>query len=118
MKLVNAWPDIAGYKNTLAAGYRVLWRDPLSLSQIDLFLAGSPWSSYQDKQKIHGQLVLSYWNWKLTSSYNKADFYDLFGPTKRSRAGYTVGLSHEKSNSMKTPFQWSYNFGVFTYGDL
>ncbi len=118
MKLVNAWPDIAGYKNTVAAGYRVLWRDPLSLSQIDLFLAGSPWSAYQDKQKLHAQLDLSYWNWKLTSSYNKADFYDLFGPTKRSRAGYTVGLSHEKTNSMKEPFRWSYNFGVFTYGDL
>lgn len=118
MKLVNAWPDIAGYKNTVAAGYRVLWHDPLSLARIDLFLAGSPWSPYQDKQKLHAQLDLGYWNWKLTSSYNKSDFYDLFGPTKRSRAGYTIGLSHEKSNSMKTPFQWSYNFGVFTYGDL
>jgi hypothetical protein len=118
MFLNNAWPDLAGYKNTIAAGYRVLWSDPLSLSKIDLFLAGSPWSPYEDKQKIHAQLDLSYWNWTLTSSYNKADFYDLFGPTKRSRAGYTIGLSHEKLNTMRDPYRWSYNFGIYTYGDL
>jgi hypothetical protein len=52
MKLVNAWPDVAGYKNTVAAGYRVLWRDPLSLSQVDLFLAGSPWSPYRTNKRF------------------------------------------------------------------
>jgi len=118
MLLNNAWPDVAGYKNTVAVGYRMLWSDPLSLSRINLFLAGSPWSPYEDKQKIHVQLDLSYWNWTLTSSYNKADFYDLFGPTKRSRAGYSIGLTHEKHNNLKDPYKWSYNFGIYTYGDL
>ncbi len=118
MMLVNAWPDIAGYKNTLALGYRMQWRDPVALSQIDLLLATSPWSNYPDKQKFHAQLEWSYWNWKLTSTWNKTDFYDIFGPTKRSRAGYSIGIFHERPFMLRDPYKWSYNFGLMTFGDL
>jgi WD40 repeat protein len=118
MVLANAWPDIAGYKNTVVAGYRVQWRDPLALSQIDVFIGTSPWSQYQDKQKIHAHFEWSYWNWKLLASWNKVDFYDFFGPTKRGRAGYTVGITHERSYMLREPLKWSYNFGVYKYGNL
>ncbi|MDZ4204517.1 MAG: hypothetical protein U1C46_06835 [Bacteroidales bacterium] len=118
MFLANAWPDISGYKNTVVAGYRMLWRDAMALSQIDLFLGTSPWSHYQDRQKLHARLEWNYWNWKLISYLNKTDFYDLFGPTKNSRAGYSIGISHEKTFSLKDPFKWSYNFGIYTFGDL
>ncbi|NCC73174.1 MAG: hypothetical protein EOM06_07220 [Sphingobacteriia bacterium] len=118
MKLTSAWPDIAGYKNTIAAGYRMIWRDPISISQINLFLGVSPWSTFNDKQKLHGSFSWSYWNWKLTSTWNKTDFYDLFGPTKRSRAGYSLGLSRTRNYTLREPFKWSYNFGLYTFGDL
>lgn len=118
MLLANAWPDITGYKNTIAAGYRMLWRDPVSVSQIDLFLGVSPWSSFEDKQKLHASFEWSYWNWKLVSTWNKTDFYDLFGPTKRSRAGYSVAIKHERKFSLRDPYKWSYDFGLYTFGDL
>ncbi len=118
MHLANAWPDIAGYKNTVAVGYRFNWRDRIGISNINLFLAGSPWANYDDKQKIHGQLEWNYWNWTLAASYNHTDFYDLFGPTKRSRAGYSVGLSFRRPNSIRAPFNWYYGFGANHYGDL
>lgn len=118
MALMNAWPDIAGFKRTIVAGYRLKWADPVGLAGLNLFVAGSPWSPYQDKQKIHIQADFEYRNWQLTASWNKADFYDLFGPTKRSRAGYLAGISHEHTNSMRDPFRWSYNFGLYTYGML
>ena len=118
MFLANAWPDVAGYKDVAAVGYRMLWRDPLSLSRIDLFLAGSPWSPYEDKQKVHAHFDWKYWNWTLSATWNRADFYDLFGPTKRSRAGYSVGLSHERNYTLREPFRYGYYFGVHHYGDL
>ena len=34
------------------------------------------------------------YDWDLLASYNDADFYDLFGPTKVSRKGYSIGLGH------------------------
>jgi hypothetical protein len=57
----------------------------------------SPWSDYESKQKIHARLDWKYWGWNLMASYNKTGFYDLFGPTRRSRAGYTFGLTYRKN---------------------
>jgi WD40 repeat protein len=118
MRLMNAYPDVAGYKNTVAVGYRFNISDPISLSNINLFVGLSPWSDYGDKQKIHAQLNWKYWNWQLLASYNKTDFYDLFGPTKRSRAGYSVGLNNGRSFVMQKPLVYKYNAGLYTYGDL
>jgi len=118
MRLANAYPDIAGFKETVALGYRLNWRDPMGLSNLDLFLAISPWSQYEKKQKIHAMLDWTYWNWHLTANYNKTHFYDLFGPTKRSRSGYSIGLNYKREFSQKTPFKSFYDFGLSTYGDL
>lgn len=118
MVLSNAYPDIAGYKNEIVAGYRMNWQDRTGLSKIELFLAGSPWSQYPGDQQFHGHLQWNYWNWNLDAAWNKTDFYDLFGPTKRSRAGYSVGISHDRKHTLKAPFEWNYGFGATHYGDL
>lgn len=118
MSLTDAFPDITGFKETIALGYRLNWRDRIGLSNLNLFLGGSPWSTNPGKQQFHGQLQWDYWSWSVNASVNKSDFYDLFGPTKRSRAGYSVGVSHNKTFSTKTPFKWHYGFGVNHYGDL
>ncbi len=118
MKLANAFPDIGGYKGTVALGYRLNWRDPVGISNINLFVAGSPWSVYEDKQKIHAMFDWTYWNWKLTANFNQTHFYDLFGPTKRSRAGYSIGIAYQRTNTIRQPLKKSYNFGLYTYGNL
>jgi len=51
-------------------------------------------------------------------NYNKTDFYDLFGPTKRSRAGYSFGLKYEKNHTLFKPLTLKYGGSVFTYGGL
>lgn len=118
MKLANAYPDIAGYKNTIAVGYRLNWRDPIGISNMDLFLATSPWSNYAEEQKYHAQLEFKYWNWYLHANYNQTHFYDLFGPIKRSRAGYSFGISHKYQKTINKPVVSWYEFGIYTYGDL
>ena len=118
MKLTNAYPDVAGYKESFALGYRLNFRDRVGISNLDMFLGGSPWSNYQDKQKFHGSLQWDFWYWSFSASYNKTDFYDLFGPTKRSRAGYSVGLRYKKSKALFTPFSSYYGIGLYHYGDL
>ncbi len=118
MFLANAWPDIAGYKNSLSAGYRFLLRDAQGLSQLNLFLGASPWSPYETRQQLHAELDWRYIRWHLTASWNKTDFYDLFGPTKRSRAGYAASLTYSKPNHLRSPFRWSYEVGLHAYGQL
>ena len=118
MKLANAYPDIAGFKNTLAVGYRFNWRDPVGVSNINLFLATSPWSDYENRQKVHLQFDWEYWNWRFVANFNKTHFYDLFGPTQRSRAGYSVGLEYRRDWSLKKPLLTYYEWGVYSYGGL
>ncbi len=118
MTLTGAFPDIAGYKNTVAVGYRLNFRDRVGLSNLNFFLAGSPWSNQPDKQKLHAEAHWDLWLWNFSATYNKTDFYDLFGPTKRSRAGYSIGGGYKKTISTKAPFRTYYSFGVYHYGDL
>jgi hypothetical protein len=118
MKLANAFPDIGGYKNTVALGYRLNWRDPVGISNIDLFIGGSPWSPYEDKQKIHLMFDWSYWNWSFIANYNQTHFYDLFGPTQRSRAGYNIGVNYRRNKSFRQPLRTYSQFGLYTYGNL
>jgi hypothetical protein len=103
MTLANAHPDIAGFKETVALGYRLNWRDRVGLSNISLFLGTSAWSEYENTQRLHGEIRWDYWLWSFHAAYNKTDFYDLFGPTKRSRAGYSLGISYEKNNTLRNP---------------
>ncbi len=118
MKLANGYPDISGFKNSMAVGYRLNFRDPGGFSDLSLFLGGSPWSPYPGKQKIHAQLTWKYLNWKFSGSYNKTDFYDLFGPTRRSRAGYSAGAGYGRSSTRRSPFKTRYELEFATYGDL
>jgi len=118
MKLTGAYPDIAGFKNTIAAGYRLNFRDPVGISNLDLFLGTSAWSENPADQKIHAQLRWRYWLWELNAAYNKTDFYDLFGPTKRSRAGYSAGINYNRNNSLRKPLVYEYGFSLNTFGNL
>jgi len=118
MKFTNGYPDLGGFKETVAVGYRMNWRDPVGVSNIELFIALSPWSSYESGQKIHFMFDWHYWNWRFIANYNKTHFYDLFGPTKRSRAGYSLGVEYSRSKSSKAPLKSNYQLGLYTYGNL
>lgn len=118
MKLANAYPDVAGFKETVALGYRLNWRDRIGISNLSLFLGTSAWSEYENSQRLHGELRWDYWMWSFHAAYNKTDFYDLFGPTKRSRAGYSLGISYEKNYTLRLPRKSSFGFSATHYGKL
>jgi hypothetical protein len=118
MAISGSYPDLAGYKESLVLGYRLNLMDRMGLSSFSLFLGASPWSQYEEKQQWHAELKWTYWSWTFNAAWNKAHFYDLFGPTKRSRAGYTIGLSQEKTFIQQSPFKWHYTYGINHYGGL
>ena len=118
MFLANAWPNLSAFKNSVTAGYRFLVRDPLAISTLQIGLETSPWSPYEKKQQFHGDLEWAFWNWELSAAWNQTDFYDLFGPAKRSRAGYNAGLTYRRSRAIRPPLHWSYSLSIFTYGNL
>ena len=48
-----------------------------------------------DDEAAHFEVTGRYQNWHTRLSWNRSDFYDLFGPTKRSRKGYAAVLGYD-----------------------
>ena len=42
------------------------------------------------RDRFHFGAEAKYWEWMLSGYFNRADFYDLFGPTKVGRRGFAL----------------------------
>ena len=118
LRFAGAFPIIQGYKNYVAGGYRVNFADPMGLNALNVKLSVSPQENVPLKQVFHVSAEYYYWNWTFTANYNYADFYDLFGPTKFSRAGYSfTGKYYKLINRMK-PTLTDFYIKLSAYGNL
>jgi hypothetical protein len=116
--LISAYPIVQGYKDSLAVGMRFNLSDRVWLSRMDLSLAVTPDRGVPAEERLHLGANYHYWNWTISGGYNPADFYDLFGPTKTSRKGYSLKLSHRKNLLFDTPRTLDLDWGVAGYGGL
>ena len=94
IKVASAYPVVEGYKSYVAFGYHVNMMDPLLFHNIEMAGSYSPGNSQNDSEALHGTVKYHFWPWKFWLSYNRADFYDLFGPTKTSRKGNGAGIQY------------------------
>lgn len=125
VRFSGAYPDISGFRDNTAwnnvtpvLGYNMAFADPLNLSRLNLSVGISPWSNNDWKNRWHATAELTYWNWTFQASWNKTNFYDLFGPTLRSRKGYNVGAAYDYTNSLQAPFSWRWGASINAYGDM
>jgi hypothetical protein len=95
VELVNAYPVVQGYKNTVALGYQFNFEDPLQFASLGITVAGSPGGSLPSDERSHIDINGRYEFWRAALSWNRSDFYDLFGPTKRSRKGLAAKLGYD-----------------------
>jgi len=116
--LDSAYPIIEGYKDFAAVGMRFNFSDKLGLSSFDLTASYSPDSDLPSEQRVHLGFNFHHWQLKASATYNGADFYDLFGPTKTSRKGYSLGLQYSKILLYDKPKTLDFNVSATQYGDL
>jgi hypothetical protein len=90
LELQSAFPVLQGYKDSAGIGYHVDIGDPLGFAAIGITAAITPDSALSKDEYAHAEVTGRYQNWHGRLSWNRSDFYDLFGPTKRSRKGYAV----------------------------
>ncbi len=95
MSLANAFPVLQGYKNTAGIGYHLNFEDPLGFAKLGITAAYTPSNSLAPDERGHVDIFGSYLGWRAALSWNRSDFYDLFGPTKRSRKGYAAKLGYD-----------------------
>ncbi|MFM7119716.1 MAG: TolB family protein, partial [Gammaproteobacteria bacterium] len=96
MALLNAYPVLQGYKDQIGPGYRLNFNDPENFASASLTAAWTPGGDLSGGEQAHVDLSGRYLFWRGSVSWNRSDFYDLFGPTERSRKGLAIKLGHER----------------------
>ena len=89
----SGYPVIEGYRSSEALGWSLQFTDPAQFHRFGLTTSYSVGSDLPSNERLHLGLEYKALNWYANYRHNGADFYDLFGPTERSRKGdaYTVG---------------------------
>ncbi len=86
--LQSAYPVVQGYKKKAGVGLHAHIDDPLSIALIDLEAAYTPSNALPRDERAHLDAAFQYLGWHAGAAWNQPDFYDLFGPTIRSRRGF------------------------------
>lgn len=94
LSLVSVYPVVQGFRDHIIPGLRFNFNDPLRLHDFALTAAYSPYFTLRKDEYIHASFLYETPSWRFFGNYNGADFYDLFGPTKRSRKGYSLGVGY------------------------
>jgi hypothetical protein len=118
MGIASLVPVVEGYKTYTAMGVRLNVQDPLSLNRLVLAASVTPQPGLPDGERFHGLAELSVWQWRFTAGYNRSDFYDLFGPTRTSRKGYTLGVEYRDYFFLERPESFEYAFAGAGYWGL
>jgi hypothetical protein len=93
--LDSVYPIAEGYKVYPAYGLRFDFMDPLGLHSLDAAFSYTPNGGLDRQERPHARFKYQHYPWTVRGDWNKADFYDFFGPTKVSRKGYSLGLGYE-----------------------
>jgi len=117
MRLGAAYPVLEGYRGHTSLGYTVLIEDPLQFNRFHATASYTPDSPFED-QDWHLNLEYETLRWSFRYWHNDADFYDLFGPTERSRAGDAAIVGYHRSLIYDVPRQLDLSIEAAYYTGL
>ncbi len=118
MKLAGTYPVLEGYKGGVAVGGRLIVEDPMQFDQLMATLSYSPGGNLPASERIHADLEFHTISWRFRYWHNDADFYDLFGPTKRARKGDAVTVGYQKALVYDPPRQLDFTAEASGYAGL
>lgn len=97
MRRESVYPVVQGYKDVTAVGVRANFSDPLQLNRFNATVSYSPSASIRSSERLHLRAEYQRFDWHARATWNDANFYDLFGPTRTGRKGYTAGLGYHRT---------------------
>jgi len=123
LKLNSAYPVVEGYQdaagtNAVAVGERLNVSDQVGATSLDLTASYAPDRALSSYERLHLRAVFQSWNWRVSAALNRADFYDLFGPTKVSRRGYSLAVQYKGNLFIDEPRSLTYTLRLAGYGGL
>ncbi len=118
LRLASMYPIVQGYKDVYALGLTATISDPLPVHYFNLTGSWSPNRDLPVKERLHAYAEYFFQSWKFSAGYNTADFYDLFGPTKSSRKGYTASIGYSRTIFEERPRVFDYSVNLSGYSDI
>jgi hypothetical protein len=122
-KLDSAYPVVEGYEDAagnsaVAGGVRLNFSDRIGATALSLTSSYSPDPGLSSFERLHLSATFHHWNWRVSAALNRADFFDLFGPTKTSRRGYSLALQYKGNLVYDPPRSLTYSLQLAGYGGL
>ncbi|HYL89591.1 MAG TPA: hypothetical protein VEU32_12610 [Burkholderiales bacterium] len=114
----SAYPVLQGYKRKIGIGYHVFIDDPLDLGTLGITAAFTPSQDLPSNERTHVDARYQYLNWHAGAAYNRSDFYDLFGPTIRSRRGFQTDGGYDKALIFDEPRRLDFKSDLAYYHNL
>lgn len=118
LELINAYPVLQGYKSTGGIGYHFNIEDPLQFASLGITAAYTPGQGLPADERGHVDIAGRYRFWRAGLSWNRSDFYDLFGPTKRSRKGYAAKIGYDWLLIYDEPRRLELNLDLAYYDNI
>ncbi|HVF64645.1 MAG TPA: hypothetical protein VNE58_11685, partial [Casimicrobiaceae bacterium] len=118
LRVVNGFPVLQGYKDSIGIGYHVNIEDPIRFASVGMTAAVTPDGDLTKDERAHFEIFARYLGLRADLSWNRSDFYDLFGPTKRSRKGYAAKLGYDWIIVFDDPRKLTATFDVALYGKI
>jgi hypothetical protein len=97
---------------------RFNFSDRLGATALELTASYSPTERLDASERLHLTAVFRHWNWKVSGTLNRADFYDLFGPTTTSRRGHSLAAQYQGNLLLDGPTSLGYTLHAAGYGGL
>ena len=116
--VASAYPVIEGYKDYIAYGMRFNLSDPVGFQNFNFTATYSPYTYLPENERYHFGFEYSHFGWEGKATLNNAAFYDLFGPTKSSMKGYSLGIKYHANIIYNTPEILDYSIYTNYYGNL
>lgn len=117
IKLNSVYPIVESYKSRVSWGLRGDFMEPLGLHTLDVTASWSP-TDLPTEEQFHASATYKRWPWEVSTWYNRADFYDFFGPTKQSRKGYAGSIQYKGNLIDDRPKSLDYTLRLGGYGGL
>ncbi|MBL0170986.1 MAG: hypothetical protein IPP90_09675 [Gemmatimonadaceae bacterium] len=123
LRLNSVYPIVEGYENAngalaVAGGLRFNFADQLGATGLDVSSSYSPDARLDAYERLHLRATFRHWNWHLSGALNRADFYDLIGPTRVSRRGASLAAQYSGQLKLDGPTSFGYTVQVAGHDGL
>ncbi len=125
--LESMHPTVMGYKDSVSLGLNFNFSDPIRLDTLSIDASYSVDPDLPSDERPN--LSIDYRHavvsasplagaWRFGASLNRADFYDLFGPTRRSRKGNRFYVGYTKSLIYDAPRDFDLDLEINHYSNM